>query len=138
MNRKPDDQALVNSFNTTHDKVQPAYLKSRFGNDRFIVKHFAGDVTYTIEGFLAKNNDSLQEGLTEVIVFSSNIFLTNLLVPDDGSGPVSMREGPGFIDLQKLKSPAVDAAVVAAAGAAEQAKAGKAGATASPRRSRRS
>jgi myosin heavy subunit len=100
MNRKPDDQALVNSFNQTHDKVQTAYQKSRFGNDRFIVKHFAGDVTYTVDGFLSKNNDSLQDGLAEVIYISENVFLTNMLVPEDGNCPVALKPGPGYVPLR--------------------------------------
>ena len=112
MNRKPDDLALVNSFNQMHDKVQPSYVKSRFGNDRFVVKHFAGDVTYTVDGFLSKNNDSLQEGLTETITTSSSIFLKNLLAGDDVSGNAVMVPGPGFIPIQQ-HAVAVAAAPVA-------------------------
>jgi myosin heavy subunit len=45
MNRKPDDTALLTGFNAVHDKHGVAnnpYVKSRFGNTLFVVKHFAG------------------------------------------------------------------------------------------------
>ena len=34
-----------------------------------------GEVTYKIDGFIAKNNDSLQDDLVELLLFSTNIFL---------------------------------------------------------------
>lgn len=50
MNRKPDDKALLSACNHAHERVQAAYGKPRFGNDGFVVRHFAGEVMYTIEG----------------------------------------------------------------------------------------
>lgn len=38
----------------------PNYEKPRMQCDQFILKHFAGSVTYDVAGFLEKNNDSLQ------------------------------------------------------------------------------
>lgn len=40
--------------------AHPNYEKPRMQCDNFILKHFAGRVTYGIAGFLEKNNDSLQ------------------------------------------------------------------------------
>lgn len=82
MNRDPDDLALLNSFNKLHataPAMNPFYGKSRFGNDGFIVKHFAGEVSYNISNFIAKNNDSLQEDLTILFSTSSNSFLLEIL-----------------------------------------------------------
>lgn len=82
MNRDPDDLALLNSFNklhTTAPAMNPFYAKSRFGNDGFVVKHFAGEVSYNIANFIAKNNDSLQEDLTVLFSTSSNTFLLDIL-----------------------------------------------------------
>jgi myosin heavy subunit len=87
LNRKPDDLALLAAFNQMHE-VKDAkgrvvegniYSKSRFGNTSFNIKHFAGDVSYNIEGFLMKNNDSLQDDLVSLLNTSKNIFLRNVM-----------------------------------------------------------
>ena len=82
MNRKPDDIALLNSFNQKQDRVSDAYAKSRFGNDGFVVKHFAGEVSYSIDGFLSKNNDSLQDDVMTMLTTSTNKFLVEKCIPD--------------------------------------------------------
>jgi myosin-5 len=86
MNRKPDDKALLSSFNSSHDH-DPMYRKPRFGNDGFVVKHFAGEVTYSIEGLIIKNNDSLQDDLLELLIMSSNLFVVEALKASDSSLP---------------------------------------------------
>ena len=55
-----------------------AYVKSRFSKSKFSVKHFAGEVTYSVEGFIVKNNDALQDDLIYLLNFSSNPFLVNI------------------------------------------------------------
>ena len=38
------------------------FAEPRFGAaDHFIVRHYAGEVTYAVRGFLRKNNDSLSK-----------------------------------------------------------------------------
>ncbi|RYH20822.1 hypothetical protein EON65_22400 [archaeon] len=106
LNRKPDDIALISSFNQVHESnpanivpggtskgaptkgsagmnANALYSKSRFGNNSFVLKHFAGEVLYTIDGFLAKNNDALQEDLMKLLTSTSNDFLVTVgeLVP---------------------------------------------------------
>jgi myosin heavy subunit len=44
----------------------------RFGKDRFVVKHFAADVTYMVDGFLDKNRDILHPDLIPAIQSSSD------------------------------------------------------------------
>ena len=79
LNRKPDDNALVTSFNQTHGQSSIAYVKSRFGGDcAFSIKHFAGDVKYNADGFILKNNDSLQDDLVTLLTLSSNSFLLKI------------------------------------------------------------
>lgn len=81
MNRAPDDMALLGQMNQTHgDRPDKVYTKSRFVKDTiFTIKHFAGGVTYRIDNFISKNNDALQDDLTELIHTSKNIFLHKLI-----------------------------------------------------------
>jgi hypothetical protein len=41
----------------------PFFARPRFGGNAFVVKHFAGDVNYYVDGFIKKNNDSLHDDL---------------------------------------------------------------------------
>ena len=79
LNRKPDDVALGNSLSKAHTGMSPNYSKSRFGNDGFVVRHFAGEVNYSLTGFISKNNDSLQEDLLDCLAISTNAFLGQVL-----------------------------------------------------------
>lgn len=76
--RKPDDSALLHAYNQAHEK-NPLYSRPRFGNDSFIVKHYAGDVTYAVSSFLEKNTNSLQVDLSELLNFTTNVFLRNVM-----------------------------------------------------------
>lgn len=95
LNRKPDDKALLTSFDQMHNTKHPCYKKPRFGNDAFIIAHFAGSVTYTINGFLDKNNDTLQEDLLALMDLSSNKFLLRIMDLESSS---SAHDGqPGIL-----------------------------------------
>jgi myosin-1 len=54
---------------------------------QFLVKHYAGDVMYTVAGMTDKNKDALVKDLTDLIVSSSNTFLQGLFPdrPDSNS-----------------------------------------------------
>ena len=87
MKRKPDNGALLNVFHSKHGEADHAkYSKPRFGGDEFIVRHFAGDVTYNIRGFIQKNNDSLNEQLLQLMGGSSSEFLQMIFASDAGAG----------------------------------------------------
>eukprot|EP00924_Labyrinthula_sp_SR-Ha-C_P014954 augustus_masked-scaffold_9-processed-gene-3.0-mRNA-1 protein AED:0.00 eAED:0.05 QI:0/-1/0/1/-1/1/1/0/1958 len=51
----------------------------------FVVRHFAGDVPYNIEGFLEKNTDTLRENL-RMVVGKSNLDLLCKFFPNGGVG----------------------------------------------------
>ncbi|GMH61496.1 hypothetical protein TrST_g9073 [Triparma strigata] len=75
MNRKPDNKALLSTYHQRHEKHEN-YGKTRFGGgDEFVVKHFAGDVTYNIANFIEKNNDSLNEQLLSIMSNSEIAFV---------------------------------------------------------------
>ncbi|CAG9794436.1 unnamed protein product [Diatraea saccharalis] len=52
-----------------HDKCAkyPHFMKPRFGNAAFIIKHFADNVEYQCGGFLEKNRDTVSEEQLECI-----------------------------------------------------------------------
>jgi len=90
-NRKPDDKNFVRGLNSFHapdhidpptgplSQAHPNYIKSRF-SDGFTIRHYAGEVFYNIDGFLSKNNDSLQEDILEVLKSSSNSYFIELIL----------------------------------------------------------
>jgi hypothetical protein len=62
------------------------YAKPRFQSDEFIVKHFAGQVTYSTAGFLEKNNDSLHDDLLMLWRASDVPFFRALVSQSDAAG----------------------------------------------------
>lgn len=96
-----DEDALLAAFNAAHggagagDRSSVSrsgensgssgsgsvYERPRFGTKNlFIVNHFAGSVTYSVSGWLDKNNDALQEDLLSLLMCSSNTFIQNAIV----------------------------------------------------------
>lgn len=130
LNRAPDDKALLMSFHQAHDQPQNrasvkksvsgplspsageaklvAYAKPRYGGDSFIIKHFAGDVEYSIEGFIIKNNDSLQDDIMEVLMTSTNDFIKNIgEIAVDAEKPGYLPETVGGIQTVKKSTSSV-------------------------------
>jgi len=52
------------------------YFESR--GDKYIIKHYAGDVTYNIAGMTDKNKDTLSKDLLDLVLSSPNAFLQKL------------------------------------------------------------
>lgn len=87
--------ALNDSIKTAHadsdaaDQVFAQRLSMVGANNRhfedrrgkFIIKHYAGDVTYDVAGMTDKNKDSMLRDLLEVLSTSSNSFVTLALFP---------------------------------------------------------
>ena len=79
-----DEQAVLGQRNAT-DIAFLNKLKQAHGNGKhthfavpkiaapvFIVKHFAGDVSYSVDGFLAKNDDTINSTLSLMLANASN------------------------------------------------------------------
>ncbi|EIE91065.1 hypothetical protein G6F46_008504 [Rhizopus delemar] len=49
---------------------------------KFLIRHYAGDVLYNIEGMTDKNKDSLLKDLLNLATGSSNQFISNTLFPE--------------------------------------------------------
>ena len=64
----------------------PSHAHLAFPSSRieFTIKHYAGDVTYNVDGFLDKNKDSLFNDLISLAQSSNNRFITSLF-PEDSS-----------------------------------------------------
>ncbi|CDF88994.1 ZYBA0S03-06678g1_1 [Zygosaccharomyces bailii CLIB 213] len=61
-------------------------------SSKFVIKHYAGDVTYDITGITDKNKDQLQKDLVELMGTSENIFLKTIF--PDTSDKTSKRRPP--------------------------------------------
>ncbi|GAB5592085.1 class II myosin [Umbelopsis nana] len=49
---------------------------------KFLIRHYAGDVYYNVEGMTDKNKDSLLKDLLDLVASSSNPFVSHTLFPD--------------------------------------------------------
>eukprot|EP00615_Pteridomonas_danica_P012032 CAMPEP_0114375544 /NCGR_PEP_ID=MMETSP0101-20121206/36349_1 /TAXON_ID=38822 ORGANISM="Pteridomonas danica, Strain PT" /NCGR_SAMPLE_ID=MMETSP0101 /ASSEMBLY_ACC=CAM_ASM_000211 /LENGTH=1208 /DNA_ID=CAMNT_0001529645 /DNA_START=319 /DNA_END=3941 /DNA_ORIENTATION=- len=95
--RPANNSALLQQMDKTHAPVDAKgkpvvaapgvdnfYAKPRFNSDsQFIIKHFAGDVTYDITNFIEKNRDALNEELREMLETSKKPFVKCLFGDPD-------------------------------------------------------
>ena len=71
-----DPAACDRTFMTTISSMSNPHLIPRQGN--FIIKHYAGDVSYTVDGITDKNKDQLLKGLLNLFGQSQNQFIHTL------------------------------------------------------------
>lgn len=84
-------EKLHNEFSTTNPN--PFYTKGydrRNWSNEFSIRHFAGTVTYNVNGFLKKNKDAQQSQLLDIIESSSNPLLRDLVSCHSSREPVEM------------------------------------------------
>jgi myosin heavy subunit len=69
---KGSDGRFLDKLNKFCDKDNPEakYKSTRFG-DGFVLKHYAGDVEYSVNGWIEKNKDPLNEDITRLLARSS-------------------------------------------------------------------
>ncbi|KAL2155005.1 hypothetical protein VTH82DRAFT_3681 [Thermothelomyces myriococcoides] len=68
-----DPAACDRTFMQSINGMSNPHLTPRQGS--FIIKHYAGDVTYTVDGITDKNKDQLLKGLLNLVQGSQNKFL---------------------------------------------------------------
>ena len=61
--------------------------KPKLARNKFIVKHFAGEVDYEVDGWREKNKDELPEHMLRVLGKSENMFTAILYSPEDLPDP---------------------------------------------------
>ncbi len=71
-----DPAACDRTFMQAINGMSNPHLIPRQGN--FIVKHYAGDVSYTVEGITDKNKDQLLKGILNLFARSDNAFVHQL------------------------------------------------------------
>ncbi|KAI0877242.1 P-loop containing nucleoside triphosphate hydrolase protein [Hypoxylon argillaceum] len=71
-----DPAACDRTFMQSINGMSNAHLTPRQGN--FIIKHYAGDVSYTVDGITDKNKDQLLKGVQNLFQQSSNQFVHSL------------------------------------------------------------
>lgn len=84
-----DPAACDRTFMQSINGMSHPHLTPRQGN--FIIKHYAGDVSYTVDGITDKNKDQLLKGILGLIEQSGNQFVHTLF--------------PEQIDLDNRKQP---------------------------------
>ena len=75
------DESWTQKLYQTFDKepTNKVFNKPRFGQTKFIVSHYANDVSYDVEGFIEKNRDTVPDTHLEVLKASTNKTLISLL-----------------------------------------------------------
>ncbi|KKF95148.1 Myosin-1 [Ceratocystis platani] len=71
-----DSAACDRTFMQGINGMSNAHLTPRQGN--FIIKHYAGDVSYSVDGITDKNKDQLLKGLLNLLQASGNQFVHTL------------------------------------------------------------
>ncbi len=85
---RASDEAWLRSMNYAFTKqgsktFNRCYIKDRIRKDIFTVSHFAGEVTYSIEGFVEKNKDRLPDTMVLCMRGSANVSLASWFAGDE-------------------------------------------------------
>ena len=95
---KATDETLANQLHENHARTKilcrpkaggsgKGAKKGLTDKEAFILKHFAGDVTYSVLGWLDKNNDKLSEDYEKHLSLSSKELLKNHLAKKEEEEP---------------------------------------------------
>jgi myosin heavy subunit len=78
----------------------PNFSKPKTQNNAFVIKHYAGEVKYTVDGFRNKNLDTTKETLKDVFRQSSNPFVAQLM--GDAKSAAANKQTVGTFYKQQL------------------------------------
>ena len=82
-------------FDETPATKSAYYARNRRKPNDFAVRHFAGEVTYTVDGFLEKNKDSLAPALLHLVKISTLTILNVLAAPVPDPDTAAVAAGGG-------------------------------------------
>jgi myosin-5 len=98
---KGTDDGLVEKLHKTfsEDLKHKHYDRKKTQKVVFVVKHYAGEVTYTITNFCEKNRDNIYDSLLNTLVTSKNIVLKKIFEEsaDDALPDVASPASPSTI-----------------------------------------
>lgn len=76
------DRSFIDKMHQANGAVKP-YGKVLSNPMNFLVRHYAGEVVYAADGFLAKSKDRLNEDIFDLLQTSRCAFLKALFPPED-------------------------------------------------------
>lgn len=79
---KSTDESFFEKLNQYCNKESSKFKPSKF-NNKFTLNHYAGDVEYSIEGWINKNRDPLANSVLEMLSGSGNKFISGLYQTED-------------------------------------------------------
>lgn len=82
---KSTDASFYSKLLSVWDNKSSKFKRSKLDNC-FILKHYAGDVEYNVEGWLSKNKDPLNENLLKVLSNSSNELISDFFADNVRAG----------------------------------------------------
>ncbi|KAI8613158.1 P-loop containing nucleoside triphosphate hydrolase protein, partial [Chytriomyces sp. MP71] len=103
---KGSEDSWLLKLTKTHGKHKHFFMQKTSKNV-FGVRHYAGEVVYTVDGFLEKNKDALQDELFELISSSSYPFIASIIsskVDDVPSAPGTPKLGTSLVNISAASS----------------------------------
>ena len=75
------DKNLLQAVHTQLAHMKSLKKPEKLGAQQFIVVHYAGSVTYDIEGFVEKNKDTVSGLITETLANSKHSIVSSIYKP---------------------------------------------------------
>ena len=91
---------LYQTFNKPPSNT--VFGKPRFGQNKFIISHYAVDVTYEVDGFIEKNKDTISESQLEVLKATTNPTLATIFEFSEAENKTNITEQAGTIQRKTI------------------------------------
>jgi len=101
---KATDKTFRDKVYSAHENKSPAFKKvklSKKGGPDILIKHYAGEVGYNVDGWLFKNKDPLNETVIQLFRKSSNKLMPQLFA-ENKDGKKKHGKGGGFQTVSAL------------------------------------
>ena len=63
---KGTDKSLLEKLHNAH-KAHAFYVKPKVSNNKFGIRHYAGEVFYDVDGLLEKNRDTFRDDVLKIL-----------------------------------------------------------------------